>query len=280
MKTRKLIITLLLIPLYLFGCQTKPAKTTNTASSLPASQMNSQKPPVVTEDSVRGFIKKLDEATINHDWRALANMLSDNNIQAKNKIRDDVMAFKSQLKSDNAKIIRMNRTNLNIKTQQNKATYTSTTKVLASVFNRYYGKELTFILKSKSGGTVELINGRLFLTKVDENTPKMELTADSKRFFEQAKKEEVSQNPAYTPRAKQVQQHQGPIARSQLARRQESKACKQAKAQRDYYRKKLRNQPAENPKLRSEYGASLLSERDVAIREYEYYRIVAEEDCS
>lgn len=279
MKIRKLIISLLLIPVYLFGCQTKPAKTTNTAAALPASQMNSQKPPLITEESVRGFINKLDEATINYDWRALANMLSDNNIQAKNKIRDDVMAFKSQLKSDNAKIIRMDRTNLKIKTQKNKATFTSTTKVVASVFNQYYGKELSFIVKSKSGGTVELINGRLFLTKVDENTPKMELTADSKRFFEQAKKK-VSQHPAHTPREKQVQQqYQRPIVRSQLVRRQESKACRQAKAQRNYYRKKLRNQPAEHSELRSEYGASLLSEHDVAIREYEYYRIVAEEDC-
>ncbi|MFK7844633.1 MAG: hypothetical protein AB8G77_04975 [Rhodothermales bacterium] len=279
MKTRKLIISLLLLPLYLFGCQTKPATTTNTPSSLPASQMNLHKSPSINEDSVRDFITKFDEATINYDWRALADMLSDNNIQAKNKIRDDVMSFKSQLKSDNAKIISMNRSNLSIKIKKNKASFTSTTKVLASVFNRYYGKELTFILKSKSGGTVELINGRLFLTKVDESTPKMELTADSKKFFEQAKKK-VSQNSAHTPRAKQFQQqHQRPIGRSQLVRRQESKACRQAKAQRNYYRKKLRNKPAARPELRSGYDASLLSERDVALREYEYYRIVAEEDC-
>ena len=105
------------------GCQTQTAKPANTASSLPASQISSQKASVITEKSVRDFISKYYDASHNLNWREVSNMMSDDYsgtargkgvVGVRTLYKKDAIELLKTVKSLNMKPISHNESNMRI----------------------------------------------------------------------------------------------------------------------------------------------------------------------
>lgn len=267
MKT-KMAICFLFIPLFLFGCQSQPAKPVNTASNLQASQANSQKSIVLNENTVKEFLNKYDTAFLKYDWRELAKMRGDISIEENNRVRKETMAAKSKLNSEKITMTGIHRTNLRINIQQNRAAFSS--NKLTSLLTYKNNKKLTYISKQKSRGTIELINGKLLLVDSGESLPLVEPTVDTRKLSEK-EKQNVPQKAQYFRPDAQIQEQQGVPNLSEPTSHQESEVCKRAKALRNYYRNQLRKPRIVQLELWDGSDSSLLSERDVAIIEHKYY---------
>jgi hypothetical protein len=267
MKT-KMAIYFLSMPLFLFGCQSQPTKPLNTASNLQTTQANSQKSIVLTENSIKEFLDKYDAAFLKYDWNNLAKMRGDITIEENNRIRNETLVAKSKLKSEKITMTGIHRTNLRINIQQNRATFSS--NKLTELLTYKNNRKLTYISKQISRGTIELINGKLLLVDSDESLPLIEPTVDTRKLAKE-EKQNVSQKVKYFRPFAQVQEQQGVPNQSESTRHQESEVCRRAKALRDYYRNQLRKPRTVQLELRDGSDPTLLSERDVAIIEHEYY---------
>jgi hypothetical protein len=267
MKT-KIAIYFLSMPLFLFGCQSQPTKPINTASNLQTTQANSQKSIVLTENTIKEFLNKYDAAFLKYDWRELARMRGDITIEENNRLRKETMAAKSKLKSEKITMTGIHRTNLRINIQQHSATFFS--NKLTSLLTYRNDRKLTYISKQISKGTIELINGKLLLVDSDESLPLIEPAVDMTKLVEKGK-QNASQKVKYFRPDAHVQEQSGVPNQSEPTSPQESELCKRAKALRDYYRKQLRKPRTVQLELRDRSDPTLLSERDVATIEHEYY---------
>lgn len=269
-------VCFLLMPLFLFGCQSQPTKPINTDSNLQTSQANSQKSIVLTENSIKKFLNKYDAAFLKYDWDELIKMRGDITIEENNRVRNETMAAKSKLNSEKITMTGIHRTNLRINIQQNRATFSS--NKLTSLLTYKNNKKHTYISKQMSRGTIELRNGKLLLVDSDESFPLIEPSLDNKKLVEKGK-QNVPQKVKYFRPNGQMREQQGVPNQSEPTSHQESELCKRARALRDYYRKQLRKPRTVQLELRDRSDPTLLSERDVAIIEHEYYSSQVLELC-